>query len=538
MKIIKPTTIPTTGSFSRASTAYYTNSSNVLTLAAVNEPRFNYNSASISSGPTLLLEAAGTNICQYSNTFSDAQWVKAASSITQGFLAPDASTNAWRLKANAVTGNAKGVVQLGTTVPPDGSLTTYTSSVYVKAGTANWVEVIVHGAEDGAYFDVLNGVVGKVFPGVTATIEAAPKGYYRCSITTTLLAPDLYFFPGVVVHTADNQGIWTSAGTEYVDIWGFQLEISPKLTSYIPTVNTTPVTRAADVRTSMLLSNVPENDFPVWSSTTTYAVGDKVLDLTTHKIFSSSVASNTNHPPPDINYWVDNGYDNRWRMFDQSVSSQTSVNGSLTINVVPMSRFDSIVGLNADASSVTVKVIDPTAGLVFSRNMMMVNYAGINNWYAYFFTPMTRITDFVIDDIPPVYSNASITVSFNSTSATKIGTLIIGLSKTLGISEWGTKLGIVDYSVKTVDAFGGYTIVPRNFSKRADLSVQVPTDQVDDVFTTLASYRSVPIIYMGSNTGAKQQFNSAILYGYYKDFSISIAYSAYSVCTMQIEGLT
>jgi hypothetical protein len=538
MKIIKPITIPKTGGFSRASTAYYTNAANLLVSAAVDEPRFNYNSANMKAGPVVLLEAAGTNICQYSNTFSNTEWIKLAATITQGFLAPDASTNAWRLKANAGVGNAKGVVQIGSTTPPDGSLTTYTSSVYVKAGTANWVEVIVHGAEDGAYFDVFNGVVGKVFPGVTATIQAAPNGYYRCSITTTLLAPDLYFWPGIMVHTADNQGIWTSVGTEYVDIWGFQLEISPKVTSYIPTVSTTPVTRAADVRTSSLLSSVPENDFPLYNAATTYAVGAKVLDLATHKIYSSVVASNVGKPLTDTAYWLDNGYDNRWRMFDSSISSQTTGTSPITIGVVPASRFDSIVGLNVSASSITLNVVDPTAGLVYSKVIQMVNYVGINNWYDYFYKPMLRMTDFVIEDIPPVFSNSTISMSFYSTSTPAIGTLIIGLSKTLGVSEWGAKLGIVDYSVKTVDTFGGYTIVPRNFSKRADFSIQVPTDQVDDVFTTLAAYRSTPIIYMGSNTGAKQQFNSAILYGYYKDFSISIAYSGYSVCTMQIEGLT
>lgn len=537
MKIIKPIVIPTTGAYSRASVAYYTNSNNILTLAAVNEPRFSYKSSNMSQGAALLVENASTNLCGYSNSLNESSvWIKLSCSTTQGFLAPDNTNSAWKVTANSSTGEFKGALNFIVDNPPAGIPTTYTNSVYLKAGNINWVELNTHGGNDGAFFNIATGTIGKVFPGVTAKIEAAPNGFWRCSVTRTLT--DEYVSIVALLHTADEQGSWTSTGTEFIYAWGHQTEISPNMTSYIAAPTASAATRAADIRTSSLISNVSENDFPLYSTATTYAVGDKVLDLTSHKVYSSVAAGNLNKPLTDTAFWLDNGFDNRWRMFDKSVNSQTTKTGQIAVGILPAGRFDSIVGLNISAASVMINVDDPVSGIVYNRLIQMTSYSGIQDWYAYFYEPVIRLTDFVVEDIPPVYSNSAVTVAFESSGTTAVGTLIIGLSKTLGISEWGTKVGMVDYSVKTIDSFGNYTIVPRNFSKRADFSIQVPTSQVDDVYSTLVSYRSIPIIYLGSNTGAKQQFNSAIIYGFYKDFSISISYPAYSVCTAQIEGLT
>jgi hypothetical protein len=534
MKIIKPTTISTSGTFTRSTVGYYTNVNGVITQAAINTPRFNYKAANLTAGATLLLEAAATNYIEYSSQFDNAFWFKQAVTITPDLVvSPDGTTTGDRLNASAGSGfHALSALTNDYSGP-------LSLSVYAKKGTANWVKIgftdISTAINYTAYFDLNTGTIGTISGGATCTIEDCLNGWYRCSVSATVITAH---FPYIEPHTADAQAAnWTAAGTENVYIWQAQYERTINFTSPIYTSGG-PGTRAADSNTSMMLSNIPENDYPVWSAATTYGVGDLVLDLTTHKIFSSSVAGNLNHPPPNISYWVDTGYDNRWRMFDQSVNSQTSSATGITVGVLPAARFDSIIGLNISAATVNVNVNDPVSGIVYEKTLPMTSYSDIQDWYAYFYTPIQRLTDFVIGDIPPVYSNATINVTLSSTGTSSIGALLVGLSKTLGISEWGTKVGIIDYSVKTVDAFGNYTIVQRNFSKRVDFSVQVPTNSVDDVHSTLASYRSTPVIYIGSNDNATQQFTSTIVYGFYKDFSIDIAYPAYSVCTAQIEGLT
>ncbi len=534
MKIIRPTTFPATGSFSRALVAQYTDSRGFIAQAAVDTPRFTYKASNLELGPTLLLESAATNKVKFSSQFNDPTWINLGTTVATN-VAPnpaDRLLTADRLTANA--GNGLHQLLLDTGTPDTGPLT---FSVYALRSSVFWINIGFNFQETryDAYFDLYSGVVGNVANGVTAVIEESGNDWYRCSVSA--IGSDVDNAAFIRIHTANGQPeSWTATGTEFLYIWQAQFETGLKPTSPIYTSGA-PVTRPADVCTSLVVSDVPENDAPLWNSAATYAVGDTVLDLTTHKVFSSAVSSNTNHPPPDTAYWVDTGYDNRWRMFDQSVNSQTTKESKFSVGLLPGERFDSIVGLNVSATSVQIMVDDPIDGIVYSKTFPMVSYGDINDWYEYFYTPISRLTDFYLEDIPPVYSNAIVTVTFNSSGNAAAGALILGLSKTLGFSEWGTKAGIVDYSVKTVDAFGNYTIVPRNFSKRNDYTVQVPTDQVDDIYTTLASYRTTPIVYVGSNSTAKQKFTSTIVYGFYKDFSINISYPAFSVCTMQVEGL-
>jgi hypothetical protein len=70
MKVIKPTTALTTdGSITRASVAYYWNSSKVMTEAAIDEVRFNYN-PDTSKYEGVIIESASTNLLLNSETLS------------------------------------------------------------------------------------------------------------------------------------------------------------------------------------------------------------------------------------------------------------------------------------------------------------------------------------------------------------------------------------------------------------------------------------------------------------------------------------
>jgi len=95
------------------------------------------------------------------------------------------------------------------------------------------------------------------------------------------------------------------------------------------------------------------------------------------------------------------------------------------------------------------------------------------------------------------------------------------------------KVGIQDYSIKQRDTFGNYTILQRAFNKKADFTVYIENSAVDSVVNLLSDYRATPTVYVGSSS-----FGSTIIYGFYKDFSVDIAYPTKSVCTISLEGLT
>lgn len=542
MKIIRPEVIDDTGSFTRATTATYYNSAGVLTTAAVNEPRFNYNPSDVDAGPWLLIEAAATNFMVASDNLASGSWILSNATISSNVaVAPTNTTIADAIIENTAT-STHFIYQ---TQAVSGG-TTFALSSYIKnhVGTRNILVELAAGATANyvsCKFNPTDGtIIGSVMKvgsvsDIFSDVEDVGNGWYRLTIGGTFST--ITFARAYYTLLSGTTANYTGDGVSGVLVTGVQVENGTKATSYIPTVGAA-VTRAADVNTLKMVSNIPENDYPLWNAGTTYVLGDRVLELTRHKIYESIQNANKNKALTDTLWWLDIGYDNRWRMFDASITSQTSAVGDVVVALTPGQRIDTLVGLNCNATSVTINVVDSIDGLVFSERQELTSPSNINDWYMYFYEPVIRLPDWIQYELPVGYSTATTTVRFTSPETTAVGELIMGLSKDIGITEWGVRVGTIDYSIKTKDAFGNYTIVPRNFSKRADYNIRMETWQVDNIQNTLASYRSTPIVYAGTNKVSDEQYQSTIVYGYYKDFSISITYESISECTLTVEGLT
>ena len=111
---------------------------------------------------------------------------------------------------------------------------------------------------------------------------------------------------------------------------------------------------------------------------------------------------------------------------------------------------------------------------------------------------------------------------------------MLGSCYDLGGTQYNATAGIVDYSAKSTDTFGNNTVTQRAYSKRMTAKLQIDNLIVDAVVNTLAAYRSTPIVWIG----ADNLYTSLIVYGFYKDFDVDIAYPTVSYCSLTIEGLT
>lgn len=275
------------------------------------------------------------------------------------------------------------------------------------------------------------------------------------------------------------------------------------------------------------------NTYALYNAGTTYADGDIVISATTHRTYESLVGSNLGNALTDTSKWTDIGPTNRWSMFDGSVTSQTSNPESIEVTIQTTGRIDSVALLNVDAAEVTVTMTDSVEGVVFNETFSLVSPSGIIDWYAYFFEPIERLADLYVGDMPP-YAGAEIDVVLDGAGSTaKCGGLVLGLSKQIGETIYGSGVGIIDYSRKTTDTFGNFSVVERAFSKRANFTVNVPIGLTDQVQVLLSRYRAEPIVYVGSD-----RFGATLVYGFYKDFNVEIENPSYSVCNLQIEGLT
>lgn len=239
--------LPGTVTFTRASTATYFNSAGVLTSAAINEARFDYNPSTLAARG-LLIEEQRANSLTYSEDLTDASWAKNAVTISSNaIVAPDGLTTADKMDETAVT-SGHGLDKSFSYV----SGTTYTISYFVKAAERSAINHLFPSAAFGsnlnARFDLTTGAFSSVSAGITTFSQNVGNGWWRIAFTATATA-------SVTTVIRINLLATIGGSTNYLGVlgsglyfWGAQLEVGAFPTSYIPTVATA-LTRSADVAT-------------------------------------------------------------------------------------------------------------------------------------------------------------------------------------------------------------------------------------------------------------------------------------------------
>lgn len=222
------TYIPTPATFtSRASTATYYDASGVIQTAGIDVARsaaYFPDSNGVMKPAGLLLEAAGTNLLNGSQTFATSggtqnNWVD--TNITRdGTLrtSPDGTANALRVTAAAANATLISSAAIGTSAQR-------TFSIFLRrvTGTGN----IDYTLDNGA----------------TWTTQVITTSWTR------------YSFPAT---TADQQvGIRIATSGDAIELWGAQLEASSYSTSYVATTTAT-VTRSADVSSSATVTRTAD----------------------------------------------------------------------------------------------------------------------------------------------------------------------------------------------------------------------------------------------------------------------------------------
>lgn len=283
-----------------------------------------------------------------------------------------------------------------------------------------------------------------------------------------------------------------------------------------------------------------EADYTEWSAATSYTIGDRVIRISTHRIYECLIAGvNATAPESAPTRWVDIAPTNKWAMFDSQVGTATTATDSLTVVLSP-GRFNSLALLQVDAATVDIALVVDSV-TVFSASMNLTSGNSVGNWYQYFYEPVYQQDTLVITDLVdaalldiPAYSEGVLTVTLTRVGSTvSCGVLVVGLYADLGTTQYQPTVGIIDYSRKDIDAFGNPTITLRKYSKRMSAQVTVDRAYVDQVARVLAQYRSSAVVWVGAGS----IYTSMIIYGFYKDWSITIENYSFSNLNLEVEGL-
>jgi hypothetical protein len=279
-------------------------------------------------------------------------------------------------------------------------------------------------------------------------------------------------------------------------------------------------------------STAPEADYAVYVPATNYAVGNRVIY--NHVVYESVQTPNTGNTPGLFPlFWAVVSPTNRWAMFDSEVSTQTALASPLTVVIKP-GYVNSLALFGLEGTQLAVTMRDGAAGPVVYSKTVSLDGTIIADWYQYFYEPSVQKGEAVLTDLPP-YADGHITVSITGGGTVKCGTLLVGTVYPLGDTQYGAQAGILDFSRKDTNATTGVTtFTKRKFSKRMSASMMLDNGQLNKVQRVLADLRATPCAYIGTDF---EGYEPLTIFGFYRDFSLDIAYPTTSLFSLEIEGL-
>ena len=276
------------------------------------------------------------------------------------------------------------------------------------------------------------------------------------------------------------------------------------------------------------VSGATANTFKLTASR---AVGAAEIGATGTQAGVHTAKASSTSPATATEKWVDLGATNKFAMFDEKWGTQSTATSSLTVTLTPGTPIDSIALLNLIGSLVSV-TCTLAGSTIYSKTIALQTDVGVYDWKTYFLAPIVSEDDVVCTDLLP-YANQVITITITGSGTVAIGNVAMGSLVGIGGLDYSPKIGIVDYSKKDTDAYGNVTVTKRAYAKRFSGRLKVPNTFVDQLAGILASLRSTPVIWIGAGS----KYSSLIVWGFYKDFEIDLAYPNWSFCSITIEGL-
>lgn len=281
-----------------------------------------------------------------------------------------------------------------------------------------------------------------------------------------------------------------------------------------------------------ITTNVPLTE-TAWTAGT-YGLGNRRYDPATYDLYEVVVASTTDSPTAgyakDPKTWDRVGKVNRFACFDNIVGHPTT-GTDIDITIAPDGTLTNGIAAFSVSGGGTLRitVTDPTDGVVYDQSYDLVDNSGIGSWYDWYFAPIVRNQDQAFIDLP-LYASASIRVRISG--AASVGELVLGQVTEIGDALYGTQVGILDFSRKDRDTFGNAVLIQRAFSKRVTYSTHIPTPRIAYANRVLSDRRALPTVYIGSVSHP-----GTVTYGFFRDFTVTLAGPSSSDCSIEVEGL-
>ena len=246
---------------------------------------------------------AEQNLLTYSQDFTNALWVKLSTTVTgNSTTAPDGTTTSNLITATAGA-SGHDVSQVNTTISAN---TASTYSVYLKAGTYGFANIVMNGASSTGWYaitvNLTTGAITQTGAGAIGTytsssITSVGSSWYRVTLTGQMTQASNsvnVYLASSATPTYGGYGVdsWTAVGTETIYAWGAQLEQRSAVTAYNATT-TTAITNYIPVLQTGAINQARFDHNPTTGESLGLLIEEQRTNLVLQSAFAS-VWTNTN----------------------------------------------------------------------------------------------------------------------------------------------------------------------------------------------------------------------------------------------------
>lgn len=217
---------------------------------------------------------------------------------------------------------------------------------------------------------------------------------------------------------------------------------------------------------------------------------------------------------------VDNGSEGK--MFDDYLNSQTTYPDLIEVRI-EFNNCDRVGLFNIDAKSIDFELTDnDTSAVVMTKTVDLEMTDG--EYYQWVIEPIF------------IYADATLKISIHYLGGTaKCGKCSVGLSSYIGTTQYGSKPGFSDYSIKAINEFGQAYLLQGNWAKNNDIPLAVPTEITDAVYEDLAAVRGALCMFEGNENDSG--YEVLRVFGYLQDWKLVLSGPTMCFAALTIKGV-
>jgi len=256
----------------------------------------------------------------------------------------------------------------------------------------------------------------------------------------------------------------------------------------------------------------------------------------THLIYESLAGGNVGNALTDTTKWIEVGPTNTRAMFDLLRSTASTAPTEITVVLTPGVRTNSValLGLVGDSATITAT----SGGVpVYSYTEDLTTRASAG-WYAYYFGGFKYRTAFAVFDIPP-YTNIVITITVTAaTGDVSLGACVLGMYEFIGDVQYDAVSDVLNFSSVTRDFAGSTnTMVQRRNVPRTVQNIYIDKALVNSVRYLRDALNATPAVWAGIEDHGDGYFESLLIVGFYKKFSINLSFPTKAVISLELEEI-